>query len=368
MGITGNREVEWVPNLNASYDLCIINSRDATTTVELTKSGTLADYITLKDTSLTLLPNGGVCSEYRVELPENPVLPGISTGYVTAKEVPTDVDSSPGGMRFVLIVEARHRLHIRAPYPGKYLEMSLSAPNAKENETLRFNIGIISRGSEVIGVAEGGLEIFGPEGRVASLYTDMLTQIQPGSKHELTADWDTRGTPPGKYSVNATLIYDGTAASAARSFRIGTLNLEIMNFTRTISAGVINRFNVIVQSEWNDPIEGASAHVVVYNDTASATVDTPPATVTGFSTATLLAYLDAKDFAAGNYTADITLRYNNQTKAVSGMVRAVEKEAEKKKRMGFPLSLEISTTTLLMAVIIILILIDIFWIVVRRRK
>ena len=67
------------------------------------------------------------------------------------------------------------------------------------------------------------------------------------------ASFDTKGLRPGNYSATANMDFDGMKKTDSDNFRIGNLNVKVVDYTKELDNSGIKRFDVTVESEWNDP-------------------------------------------------------------------------------------------------------------------
>lgn len=360
LGITGNRLIEFVPNLTASFPLCITNTKTVDQDVKITVSGELEEYITLQNYLFELGPGERTCPKYTVNLPESFDRPGIHSSYISAKEVLEESDEDVGGLIFNIIVEVKHRFDVRVPDVGKFLEVSLNFGDIKENEEMLFKIVVISSGTETIENVRAKIDVYKSDILIASLTTDEAHNLGKRASATLKAVWDTKGTRPGDYKAVVTVTFDEKQQIYEKVFRIGTLKVDIINYTKQFYNGSVNRFDLEVESKWNDPIENLFVEVKIWNERFSEKIKTSQETIKPWRRKTITSFLDLRNIGAGNYSINITLFYENKTTTEIGKVEVFERKEI--------LSPFLNTTTYLISIIILIIIFDIIWFIRRRKR
>lgn len=294
----GDTTVHFQPNLEVTIPFILRNIKSGTY-IELSVTGELKDYVTLSELS----PTGEL--NVTVHLPDKIEKPGTHTIWILAKEIP---NATMGTIAAVTAVQVP--IPIIVPYPGKYVEVRLDAPDVNIGESVNFVISVTNRGEQNI-IAKGTIEIYNPNNeKIATVYTEERA-IKTTMTEELHAQWETSGVKEGEYKAIATITYDGETARAEKTFRIGTLLIKIIDYTREFQKDTINRFDIEVESVWNDKISDVYAEIVISDENKNqiSSFKTPSTDVEPWEKKIITAYWDTTDINIGTYDANITLHY-----------------------------------------------------------
>jgi len=267
--------------------------------------GDLAEYATLSKNKL----KGDGTFKVSLSLPDSFEKPGNHILHVGVKEA---VDEELNQNTIGTAVEIVALVNVYVPYPGKYAEISFSSENVNVGEPLEFNLELVNRGKEDL-IVFPRIEIFSNQSKekVETLYLEnrSLVTTQRLSLHK---PLDTSSYNPGRYNGVAIVDYGGASPSTAETFfRIGDLSIEIKNYTRKIILdGNIQKFNVDLESGWNDNIDGVYANVVFLNETSEVlSFQTSSTNLNPWEIKTITGYFDTLNFKEGEYNANITLSY-----------------------------------------------------------
>ncbi len=310
IGIVGDArlDINFKSNEIITKNICFKNSLSYDISAEITKSGALSNYIYLEKQSVVLPKLGVACISYTLKLPEKQEdMPsyGKNSGQIKA----TVVASKSGDMTFK--TSFSYLLSVFVQYPEKYLEVKFNAENVNENENVQFVVSLNNKGQEMINDAYAEIYVHG-----ADDFTNYITTIT--TKHialnsteskSIFANLDTKGLKPGLYKAKAIVHYDGLKKTASSIFKIGTLLVDVVNYTNKAYAGKINRFDLVVKNRWNNKINN------IYADLELNALKFKSATTSlaAWQTKTMTLYLDATSLKEGNYNAKVILHYENKT-------------------------------------------------------
>jgi hypothetical protein len=361
LGISVNNEDAYTPNGVGTYPLCLRNSNAAPDRIRVTIEGPLSDYIILNFPSeITLKEKETRCLSYTVKMPAVMEKAGVISSYITATEVPDEVDR--GGIQFNIVVSVKHRFSLRVPYPGKYFDFNFIVNDVKEGEPATFMLNAISRGNETVDRLSGHVEIYDATANllVKSIDFNEKTNIKTGDSVDLKAVWDTTGYSPGPYRAVAKVEYDGKEASLERTFQIGTLHIEILNYTKKAYNSSINRIDIDIKSNWNDPVDDVYADLLIQKDSYSTSLKTPAVRMDSFAKSTLTTFWETSGTNIGSHSMLITLHYAGRNTTEDGNIDVVLKEVEKPSPLN--------ATNVLLAVVVFLIVVNVVWFMRRRKK
>jgi len=347
-------EIDFKPGLEKTFNFAITPS---SMNVELSVSGYLSEYVSL---SKTFIRFNSTDRGFKViiKLPEKIEKSGHHKVWITAKEV---IDESKISGNIGTSCDAMVYILIHVLNPGKYVEMSLSAPNVNLNDPVNFAVNVKSFGEEDINSIKAAIDIYSPDNeKLATIYTDKKP-LKSNTEETLHAQLDTKGYPAGTYKAIATLNYDGKTKEDKKSFRIGELNIKIINYTKEFEKDKINKFDVDIESEWGNKIEEVNGEIKINNET----IKTPNINLAPWEKKTITAYWDTNNIKAGFYDVEMTIYYNGKTTVEKGKVSVVEK---KEVLVEKPEVISLSITTILILIIILLIIIDIIWMIKKRKS
>jgi len=259
----------------------------------------------------------------KLKMPAEARKPGRNDLYIFVKQI---VDEEKG---FGTAIAIGALVRINVPYPGKYAEIELNVENANKGEPVNTALKIISRGKEAIIVAPI-LDIYFKEELIESISMspDGARSLQTAEEHTFKSSINTQNYLPGNYRAVARVDYgaeDGKPATAEQPFRIGSLNIAIINYTRSMKAGKIVPFVVEIQSDWKDVINGVYANVSLFDEKGIGALSflMPPVTVSGFQNYQLKGFADATELKKGIYNASITVYYADKSTSIDASVEVM---------------------------------------------
>ena len=164
--------------------------------------------------------------------------------------------ASPGGVGAVAGIIFPVRVFV--PYPGKYLEIQKYHLNdIAVNETAVFTVNVISRGDQKINDVKLVVNLIYNE-RIISAVQSKSIKLEKNQDAELTAKWDSTGTPPGIYNAEAVVYYDEKEAKESKELKLGQLRIDILNIKHDkIFSDSIAKFDLELKSVWNSIISDA---------------------------------------------------------------------------------------------------------------
>ena len=243
-----DNEIDFKPGLEKTFNFAVTPSN---MDVKLSVSGYLSEYVTL---SKTLIRFNSTDRAFKVmiKLPEKIENPGHHKVWIAAEEV---IDESKIGGNIGTSCNAMVYILIHVLNPGKYVEMSLSAPDVEINEPVNFAVNVKSFGEEDINSIKAAIDVYSPNNeKLATVYTDDKP-LKSNTEETLYAQLDTKGYSAGTYRAVAELNYDGKTKQDEKKFKIGELNIKIINYTKEFEKDKINKFDIEIESGWGNKIE-----------------------------------------------------------------------------------------------------------------
>ena len=310
-------DVELKPGESSAF--FIVNNENKDMDVILYAQGPLADRLMLS-TNLVRLKSTDDTGQVTVTAAAE-LKPGRHLIELVAMEVP---EAGAGETVIAARQAVISKVTILVPYPGKYAEAELVIPKKGEHEQLDFVVKVRNVGGEAI-TAQARIDVFSPTNDLlASLMTDQK-EVSAGGMREIVARYQ-NGLPVGKYYARATVSYGGQEIVLEETFEVGSMVVSIQGiFVRQFRLGQIAKFDILVESSWNEPIAGIFADMEIRDRYGKQLTrfKTAEKNLPAMGKDVLEAYWDTGNAEAGTYSAKVTLHFlgNNVEKAITLQVR-----------------------------------------------
>jgi len=323
ISIQHDRSFEFEPGLEFSIRFApIYPTRDSIIKI----SGEFAEYATLSRTHIPLEdPDKEVIMH--VKIPDNAkaedFTPGTNKIWVEARDDLSNVQGD-GGM-FVLSTSGGSGVNIFVPYPGFYIDIidfSVSSVNSGENSELLFTAW--NRGNNDLTSMHYDFAIKDKDNNILLEKSGSGINIMSQEKQKVTIPLLTYSFNPGHYNATLNYFYLDKIVSKTVEFKIGKLNVDIVNTTQVLFNDSIQQFDIKVRSDWNDIIKGVYG-VVNFNGIESKT---SPIDLSNFETKTLTTYIDTSNNPIGNYNLNVTLFYSDEEKTGLVNLELIERPPE----------------------------------------
>jgi len=312
------REIYFEPGMEETFHFIMIGERDSDLLVRPYASGSLENYTTVPDQSYLIPAGMGIGFAATLNLPEK-LKPGMHMLHVgILEELPS---GGGGGQGIVAKLGVESLVGVRVPYPAKYLEMKMKCPEADVGESVLFEVDVFNRGTKDLEDVSGFIEIFSHDHSVVER-VDMnegSLYLAARDNAHFTANWDTTGVQPGLYDGIVTINYDGNETSSKCRFRLGELNIDILDFSANeTQQGGIAKFVAILQSTWNSEIPQVFNRIDIRDKDGKLVGSTSGETIRvgSWSEKKMTVYWDTEENDVGEYNALLTLEYEgkNSTK------------------------------------------------------
>ncbi len=345
--------IDFEPNFGGEYAYFITNNGNSVLYVEMEVTGYLADYITLNTNSDVLEPGETKGFSFLLALPPEIDKPGVHDNHLLVMEgLPEGEEGTMIGGRVAIDIP----INVRVPYPGKYLEATLSVNDIRVGDVATFVTKVSNFGKEDLFGLTSIVDIYSRDEKIGSVSSVTFGVLSSEIK-EVFSNWDSTNNKPGVYTAKATVDYDGKSAKAEATFRIGDTVIEIFNITGSeMEEGKINRLGVSAQSMWNERIEDVYAQLDV--DTGKGVLQSRSESLNfePWGIRTFEIFLDIKDVEIGDYNSKLTIFYLNKTTEKEFSIKIV------KSKLGGIFSIQ----TALILIILILVIINL-WSYIKRK-
>jgi len=270
---------------------------------ELYVAGDLAEFVAIDKDKII----GTGSFNVMINLPLEIEKPGKHRILVGVREKISDEESEISGTMIKTSVTIQAVIDIYVAYPGKYLEISLSSHNVNTGEPVNFELGVVSQGKEDVTVTPQ-IDILSGNKTIETLYF-MQREIKSQERIKLKKSLDTINYNPGTYSALAIVDY-GRLAKSESIFNIGELVIRLVNSTKQISIGGIQKLELEIESGWNDNIDGAYAEISVLGGSETlVSFETSSTSLAPWEKKTISGFFDTSNFTEGFYDANVTFVY-----------------------------------------------------------
>lgn len=276
--------------------------------LDISVEGDLKDYVHLSKNELT----GGGDVTVTIGLPESVgEMPGDNDISIVVKQQPFE-------SQFIgTAIELSSTITIFVPYPGKYIQAVLQVPNGNVDDEIPIELKLTNRGKSEAGVSSRVDIKTEGENKGSVNFSPFILAVN--EEKTLQGVLNTQGYRPGDYLADAFVNYGDGVSNVNQTFRIGSLFVNVTDFSDELSQGGIQKFLIDVQSLWNSDIDDVYADVNISNEVESFVFRTPSIPLNAWSEGTLEGFLDTSDMS-GEYETEITLNYLGSKSLTSGIL------------------------------------------------
>lgn len=356
-----DRSMVFEPGAVKTFNFYAYNNLGVRFKIYLRAEGALADNVRFHPEVLDILPGDKVPFIAALKLPDE-LPPGEHIVYITADEERegTGTVAARGSIRVPIKVRSR--------YNGIYPIISVSGRASEAGGEAPIKVSITNHGDIDINSASATVEVFSPNNEYLDTVTTDSKSVPYDESVSLNTLLNTSGYTKGDYILNATVNCDGTLYEASGLLKLGELNVSILNTTKQFQTGIIQRFDIDIESDWNNPIEDVYADIFVISDQQEiASLRTPLTDLGAWQNKKINAYWDLADVPLGKYDTLIELNYLEQQTTLNTSIEVLED-------LGLN-SVEIpeeetplNTSLLLVLLVIALIIINIVLFISLRNK
>lgn len=315
LGVAPSRSfVDFEPDLNQDVRFSVVNNQKDDLKLRITVRGDLAEHVKLEESLLLVSPDESE-KEIRLSLslPKKIEKPGPHTIEIVVSQVAGDVSEADNAI-VTALPSVVYKLVVRVPYPGKYAEGKMQVTPAGSGENTRFVIMLFNFGEEDIREAKAEIEISSKDGTAGKAETNTIS-IPTKKDGKVEALW-LADVEPGIYTAKAVVGYDEKELSIEENFEVGSLVVDIVQVeVRDFTLGDVARFDIMLQSKWNQQIDDVYADITIY-DGAGEVVGrskTVTASIPPLSSKSLRAYWDTENIDIGEYDIQIVVYYAGKT-------------------------------------------------------
>jgi hypothetical protein len=288
------------------YNIRVLNDELKSATYNLEINGELAKYVTLSKNKLyfTSQKADEVISA-KLSIPETDEIPPGE--YTIRISVKSDESTSSGVTAYVGVIS---KLIITIPGNDAYVKIQTFVPNFIKGEQNSFSVDIINKGIKPANNCFAVIDILSStNSKVISLVSNRIN-VQGTRIEKFLLPW-TPTVNNGLYTAKTSVICDETSAEDQKSFSIGSPHIKVVNFVSTeFVLGQINRFDLIIESEWGENIDTVYADIELAKEGVPLTrAKTESTGIRALEKMSLPVYLDTKNMVPGKYSLYVMLHY-----------------------------------------------------------
>lgn len=294
-------ELDFKPNLKQVFHFELLSDQDNSFKIHAT--GDLSQYVKLSTNYL----NGPGGVNVLLELPDEIDIPGVHNLYIGGRQL---VDKQEG---FSIVGDINAVIRIKVPYPERYATTTLNAGSVKAGEPVNFEGKIENLGEKFI-FTSPYIEVYNSLNKTISVISIQTLFIEPANSGKFSASLNTTKEQAGFYTAKAVVNYGGkNPATSEAQFRLGKLYIDVANHSNNFLRNQINRFNIDIESFWNDPVENVFAEVKILDSDISFL--TPSVSLQGFEKKTLNGFFDTNSIKEDvqDFKAKIIVHYEGKT-------------------------------------------------------
>jgi len=308
IGITpALKDISFLPGQEVNISFLVTDASDDSFYDVSFRGGDLVQYSTLSTNSV----KGNSGFVLTIRFPNSIEEPGQHTVSVSIKERPSESS-------FInTVIEVGSTIKVFVPYPGLYGELYLSVPDGNIDSQIPVEFRVINRGSQTLVLNKVFIDFISRDEKTRTLNFTPVDISVAGDRY-FRKYLDTTGLTPGIYQANAQISYGGIIKEINQSFRIGSLFVNITNYTQVIRKGGIQKFYVSLENLWNSPILGAYVDVEVYNKLGENYLfRTPSIDLNAWEKKTIESYFDTTNLN-GVYDVILNASYNERSTVAYG--------------------------------------------------
>ena len=239
-----------------------------------------------------------------IEVPENLPEPGSYWFSLQASEVGNEKEAGVGSLLSVSL-----RFLVEVPPHGKSISLSLDIPDVNEHEAVPIMVNIASKGLENISSLSGEVIVYDSNNHSAATLNLKGKPLPALESTILSVQIPADQLSPAKYWAEAVITYDGKVTRAQDGFKIGDLDLFLINYTSQLEQG-FSQFKATVENNWGNPLQIVYLKVSIEGNELLTT----PTVLLGPWQRGELAGILKTDFEPGNYAGSIQLFYDGLSK------------------------------------------------------
>jgi len=195
------------------------------------------------------------------------------------------------------------------PYPGTFIEADLLITGPDQNNNVHFTVPIFNRGNDLDTVS-GIIAIVEPSDNVFDSIATSSRSFKAQEQGKIVGSW---AGVHGSYRARATISFDSGSLVVGNVFSVGTAVLEITDIRAGLfTLGEIARFDVTIESRWNDVVGATATMTVVDGDQEIRQYVSPSFGVPVNDEAVIPLFWETAGIEEGSYELRVSLEYEGK--------------------------------------------------------
>ncbi len=225
---------------------------------------------------------------------------------VVSLKLPEDLNFVGVSNIWIIVEEVRGLIRVNFPYPDRYLDLDLAVPDVNVGEEVLINLKISNFGAQDLNVSPI-IEIYFDEEMIESFEgEERVVRVSGGVDYKFS--FDGRNRSAGSYLA---VVRSGDFVGED-SFRLGEKKLRILNYTKEVFANSVERFEVEVESLWDDKMNEVYAEVRVIDGDGG--FDSSIISLGGWEEGVLAGYFDT-DGLEGEVSLSVDVFYDGEVES-----------------------------------------------------
>ena len=301
------KQIDFVPNQEVKINFFVLDAVESSDYDIVIGGGTLKDYSSIDKEVV----RGNGMFVLTIKFPEKMDKPGQHTVSVSVKERPSEES-------FIsTLIEVGSSVKTFVPYPGIYGDLNLNIPDANVGDKVPVELHVINRGDNPLDITEVYVDFISNNGEIAKKIDFSPVVVEVNGDRYFRKYLDSSDIFPGDYIGSAKLTYSGFKNEINKSFRVGSLFVNITNYTDYIMGNGIQKFYVTLENKWNSPISGVYVDINLSNSLSSLSFRTPSSDLNPWEKKIIESYFEA-DGLEGSYNLILNASYHGKSTLVHG--------------------------------------------------
>ncbi len=316
LGISPSKiELDFQPNLKQEFEFLALNSLNVSFPVEVFISGELEQYTNFEKQNVVLEPYENRAFKFTLELPDEFDEPGNHTAdlVVLQKEL---IQTEGGDYTIGAVVSVRSPMIVFVPFDGPFVDVIFESRNVEIGKEVPFLITFNNLGTEPIDQINGEVIIFdSKEESVGSL--TLKESLNLNEEKQITLLWDSGDNTAGIYSAILKIDYSGGSSEEKAEFKLGSYFVDILEYQKEIEKGKINKYESIILSTWNDPLQSVYAQLDINYLDELQVFKSESFALEGWENKTVTMFVDGTSMEKGTYPAKLSVFYGNTSTSIN---------------------------------------------------
>lgn len=228
----------------------------------------------------------------------------------------------------VAVAAIRCPIYVEYPYPGRYLLFDAHITNVNELEKANLSISVESKGDEPVIGTLMTIEI-GKIDTTELVYTETFPLILPSQQIVKMIQLGTQNLKPGLYEMRSRLEYESEKIEVQRQFRVGSLDINLLNMTREVNVSPFTRIGFQLENNWNNPVKNVYVLYTIHNENITyGPQRSPGVDLRSFENQWAYSIIETPEINAGTYFISYEIHFDDNMKQGIGRLEVISHEKE----------------------------------------